>query len=164
MSPPTKPSSQPLPESVTTSTVVTHTSSKSKRSSELVVPSDTEGRPVKMMKLQHSSRNSTKFDDWNLDLSHLPLRHQHPLTSPFRHLLYRATHKSQPVPQPLVPKSTLWPVDRLRPSNALPEDNRVRGLKLAVWEHEYQLFRRGFTMELNCCLLACQEELRRRLP
>ena len=68
------------------------------------------------------------------------------------------------MPQPSVPESVLWPVDQLRPSNALPKDSGVQGLKLAVWEHEYRLFRRGFATELNCCLLVRQEELRRRLP
>ena len=55
-------------------------------------------------------------------------------------------------------------MDRLHPSNALPKDSGVQGLKLTIWEHEYRLFRRGFAMELNCCLLARQEELKRRLP
>ena len=73
-------------------------------------------------------------------------------------------HKSRPVPRPLVPESALWPTDRFRPSNALPEVNGVRGLKLAAWEHEYRLFQQGFAMELNCCLLARQEELKHRLP
>ena len=68
------------------------------------------------------------------------------------------------MPRPPVPESALWPADRLHPSNALPKDNGVQGLKLAIWEHEYRLFQRGFAMELNCCLLACQEELKHRLP
>ena len=164
MSPPTKPSWPPLLECVTMSTVATCTLSRSKRLFKSAELSDTEAHPAKMTKLRCSSQDSTKFDDWNLDLSCLPLRHQHPLTSPSRHHPYRATRKSLPVLQPPVPESTLWPADWLRPSNALPEDSRVWGLKLAVWEHEYRLFRRGFTMELNCCLLAHQEELRHRLP
>ena len=119
---------------------------------------------MKMKKPWHLSPGSIKYDDWNLDVSRLPLRHQHQLMSPFRHLPYRALRKSRPVPRPPVPKSALWPVDRLCPRNALPEDNGVQGLKLAVWDHEYLLFRRGFAMELNCCLLARQEELKHRLP
>ena len=78
-----KPSSPPLPECVIQSTVATRTSRGLKRSSRSLAPSDTEGRPAKTMKRRHSSRSYTKFDDWDLDLSHLPLRHQHPLTSPF---------------------------------------------------------------------------------
>ena len=162
--PQTKPSSLPSLECVTMSTVATHTSSKSKRLFELVTPSDTEDHPVKTKRPRCSSRDSTKYNNWNLDLSCLPLRHQHPLTSPFRHHPYQAMCKSQPVPRPLAPKSVLWPADRLRPSNTLPKDSGVRGLKLTVWEHEYRLFRRGFAMELNCCLLARQEELKHRLP
>ena len=57
-----------------------------------------------------------------------------------------------------------WPADRLRPSNLVPEVPEVQGLKRAVWEEEYSLFRRGFVSELSCCLLARQEELKRRLP
>ena len=76
---PTKHSSLPLPEYETTSTVATHMSGRSKRSFKSLVPSDTKGRPAKMAKLQCSSRDYTKFDDWNLDLSCLSLRHQHPL-------------------------------------------------------------------------------------
>ena len=147
-SPPIKPSLPPSLECATTSTVATRTLSKSKRSFNSVEPSNTTERLVKMKKLQHSSRGSIKYDDWNLDLSHLPLRHQHPLTSPSRHLPYRATRKSRPVPRPPVPEFALWPMDRLQPSNKLPEDSGVRGLKLAVWEHEYRRFRRGFAMEL----------------
>ena len=162
--PPTKPSSLPSLECVTQSTTATRTSKRSKRSFESVEPSDTTDHPVKTKRLRHSSQDLIKYDNWNLDLSLLPLRHQHPLTSPFRHLPYRATRKSWPMPRPPVPESTLWPADRLRPSNALPEDSGVQGLKLAVWEHEYRMFRRGFARELNCCLLAHQEELRHCLP
>ena len=161
---PTKPSWPPSLECITTSTVATHTSNRSKRSFKLAELSDTKARPARMTKLWHSSQDSIKYDDWNLDLSRLPLRHQHPLTSPSQHSVYRATCKSQPVPRPPVPESALWPADWLRPSNALPEDSGVQGLKLTVWECEYRLFRRGFANELNCCLLARQEELKRRLP
>ena len=160
----TKPSLPPSLGCITMSTVATHKLNRLKRSFKSVAPSNTEDHPVKMKKLQHSSCGSIKYKDWNLDLSRLPLRHLHPLTSPSRHRPYQATRKSWPVPQPPVPESTLWPVDRLHPSNALPEDSGVRGLKLTAWEHEYQLFRQRFAMELNCCLLAHQEELRRCLP
>ena len=78
-----KPSLPPLPECVIQSTMATHTSRGLKRSFRSLAPSDTEGRPAKTMKRQHSSPNYTKFDDWDLNLSRLPLRHQHPLTSPF---------------------------------------------------------------------------------
>ena len=163
-SPPTKPSLPPSLECVTQSTMATRTSNKLKRSFESVELSNTEEPLVKTKKLRRLLPSSIKYDDWNLDLSRLPLRHQHLLTSPFQHLPYRATCKSRPVPRPPVPESALWPADRLRPSNVLPEDSGVQGLKLAVWEHEYRLFRRGFARELNCCLLARQEELKRRLP
>ena len=76
----TKPSSPPSLECVTMSTVATRTSNKLKRLSESATPSDTKGHPVKVTKLRHSSRSSTKFDNWNLDLSRLPLKHQHLLT------------------------------------------------------------------------------------
>ena len=164
MRPQTKPSSPPSPECATRSTVATRTLRGLKRSSESLAPSDTEGRPAKMMKRQHSSLNCTKFDDWDLDLSRLPLRHQHPLTSPFRHLPFRETRKSRRVPRPPAPESEQWPADRLRPSNIVPEVPEVQGLKRVAWEEEYSLFRRGFASELSCCLLARQEELRRRLP
>ena len=164
MPPQTKPSSPLSPEYVTQSTVATRTSQGLKRSSGSLVPSDTEGRPAKSMKLWHSSPSCTRFDDWNLDLSRLPLRHQHPLTSPFQHLPFRETCKSQRVPRPPTPESVQWPADRLCPSNLMPEVPGVQGLKCATWEEEYSLFRWGFASELSCCLLAWQEELRRRLP
>ena len=63
-----------------------------------------------------------------------------------------------------MPESAQWPADRLRPSNLIPEVPGVQGLKRAAWEEEYSLFQRGFASELSCCLLARQEELRRRLP
>ena len=85
---PTKPSLWPSLEFQTMSTVATRMSNRSKRSFELVAPSNTEDHPVKMKKPQCSSHSSIKYDNWNLDLSHLPLRHQHPLTSPFRHCPY----------------------------------------------------------------------------
>ena len=140
MSLPIKPSLPPSLECITTSTIATRTSNKSKRLFKSVAPSDTKGHPVKTMKLQRLSRDSTKSNDWNLDLSHLHLRHQHLLTSPFQHHLYQATHKLQPIPRTPVPESAQWPIDRLHPSNTLPKDNRVQGLKLAAWEHEYWLF------------------------
>ena len=117
--PPTKLSLPLLPECVTTLTMATHTSGKLKRLFTLLAPSDTEGCPAKMTRLQHLSCDSTKFSNWNLNLSRLPLRHQHPLTSPFQHLPFRETHKSQHVLQPPVPKSAQWPADRLRPSNRI---------------------------------------------
>ena len=160
----TKPSSPPSPEYVIQSTVVTRTSRGLKRSSESLAPSDTEGRLAKTTKQRRLSPNYTKFDDWNLNLSRLPLRHQHPLTSPFRHLPFRETRKSRRVPRPPAPESTQWPADRLRPSNIVPEVPEVQDLKRAVWEEEYSLFRRGFASELSCCLLARQEELSHRLP
>ena len=43
-------------------------------------------------------------------------------------------------------------------------DHGVHGLKLVTWELEYRLFQKVFESELSCCLLAHQEELRRRLP
>ena len=52
------------------------------------------GTPVRTMKRQHLLRDCTKFNNWNLDLSHLPLRHQHPLTSPFLHHPFQETRKS----------------------------------------------------------------------
>ena len=164
MQPQTKPSSLPSLECATPLTVVTHTLWGLKRSSESLVPSDTEGCPAKTMKQRHSLLGCTKFDDWNLDMSRLPLRHQHPLTSPFRHLPFQETCKSRRVPRPPAPESAQWPADRLRPSNLVPEVPEVQGLKRAVWEEEYSLFRRGFASELSCCLLARQEELKHRLP
>ena len=118
---PTKQSSLLSPECVIPSTVATRTSAKLKRSSASLAPSDTEGRPAKMTKLRHSSHSCTRFDDWNLDLSRLALRHMHLLTSPFRHLPFRETRKSRRVPRPPVPESAQWPADRLRPSNLIPE-------------------------------------------
>ena len=78
---PILPSSKPSPEFATTSTMATRTSCKLKRSFKLLAPSDTEGRPAKMMKRQLSLCNSTQSDDWNL--SQIPLHHCLPLTSPF---------------------------------------------------------------------------------
>ena len=70
MTPPPIKQSLPLsPKCAILSTMATRTSARSKRSSVLLVPSDTEGRPVKMTKLRHSSHSCTKFDNWNLDLS-----------------------------------------------------------------------------------------------
>ena len=161
---PTKQSSLPSPECVIPTTMAKRTSARLKRSFASLAPSDTEGRPAKMTKLQHLSHSYTKFDDWNLDLSQLPLRHMHPLTSPFRHLPFRETHKSRRVPRPPAPESAQWPADRLHPSNLVPEVPGVQGLKHVAWEEEYSLFQRGFASELSCCLLARQEELKRRLP
>ena len=79
----TKLSLLPLLECVTTSTVATRMSSKLKRSFELVAPSNTKEHPVKTKKPRCSLHGSSKYDNWNLDLSRLPLRHQHLLTSPF---------------------------------------------------------------------------------
>ena len=78
----TKPSSPPSLEVITTSAVVARTSNRLKRLSESGAPFKIKGHPVKMKRLQHSSRDSTKFDDSDLNLSCLPLRHQHPLTLP----------------------------------------------------------------------------------
>ena len=46
----------------------------------------------------------------------------------------------------------------------LMRTRRVRGLKLVTWELEYHLFQKVFELELSCCLLAHQEELKRCLP
>ena len=140
MPPQIKPSSPLSLECVTLSTVATHTLWGLKRSSESLAPSDTEGHPAKMTKRRHSSLSCTKFDNWNLNLSRLPLRHQHPLTSPFRHRLFQETRKSQQVPHPPTPESTQWPADRLRPSNLVPKVPGVWGLKCDAWEEEFSLF------------------------
>ena len=63
-----------------------------------------------------------------------------------------------------MPESVQWPADRLRPSQHVPVDHGVRGLKLVTWELEYCLFQKVFESELSCCLLARQEELKHRLP
>ena len=117
-----------------------------------------------MKKPHYSLPSWTTSEGWNLEQSLIPLHHHHPLTSPFQHQLYRATHKSQPVPQPPVPESMQWPADRLRPSRLIPVDHEVQGLKLVAWELEYCLLQKVFKSELSCCLLARQEELRCRLP
>ena len=162
--PPTKPSLVPSQESVTMSTVATHMSPRLKRLFELAEPSDILDCPMKKRKLQHLSPNFIPSEDWNLAQDQIPLHHHHPLTSPFRHLPYRTTHKSWPVSQPPVPESAQWPADWLRPSCLVPMDHGVWGLKLVTWELEYHLFQKVFESELSCCLLACQEELRHRLP
>ena len=118
--------------------------------------------PVKTKKQCCSLPNSTPYAPW--DRSLIPLHRHHPLTSPFRHLPYCTTCKSRPVLWPPVPESTQWPTDRLRPSQLVPKDHRVQGLKLITWGLEYRLFQKVFKSELSCCLLACQEELRHRLP
>ena len=164
MSPPTKLSSVPSQEFVTTSTVATCTSPRLKRSFKSAGPSNILDCPAKTRKLQHLSPNFTSSEDWNLIRTQIPLHHHHPLTSPFRHLPYCATRKSRPVPWPLVPESAQWPVDQLRPSRLIPVDHGVQGLKLVTWELEYHLFQKVFKSELSCCLLARQEELKHRLP
>ena len=63
-----------------------------------------------------------------------------------------------------MPESVQWPADWLRPSQRIPVDHGVQGLKLITWELEYRLFQKAFKSELSCCLLARQEELKRRLP
>ena len=65
---PTMPSSPLSLEFVTTSTMVTCTSPKLKRSLGLVPPSDTKGCPAKMTKRQLLLHNSAKSSDWNLNL------------------------------------------------------------------------------------------------
>ena len=162
--PSTGPSSLPLQEYETTSTVAVRTSSRLKRSSGSAGLSNTEEPPMTMKKPRYSLPSWTTSEGWNLERRLIPLHHHHPLTSPFRHQPYRTTRKSRPVPRPPVPESVQWPVDRLRPSRRVPVDHRVRGLKLVTWELEYRLFQRAFESELSCCLLARQEELRRRLP
>ena len=86
----------------------------------------------------------------SLDLS-LLLNHHLPLSSPTQHHLYIATCKSQQVLHPPMPESTQWLADQLHPSNHIPVDNGVQGLKLAKWEQEYHRFHRA--LELSCCLL-----------
>ena len=160
----TEPSSLPSQEYETMSTVAVRTSSRLKRSSESAELSSTEEPPTTMKKLRYSLPSWTTSEGWSLERSLIPLHHHHPLTSPFRHQPYRATRKSRPVPRPPVPESAQWPADRLRPSRHLPVDHGVQGLKLITWELEYRLFQKVFESELSCCLLARQEELKRRLP
>ena len=158
----TKHSSLPSPEYETMSTTAVRTSSRLKRSSELAELSNTAELPATTKKPHCSLPNSTPYAPW--DWSLIPLHHHHPLTSPFRHLLYCATRKSRPVPWPPMPESIQWPADRLRPSRLIPVDHGVWGLKLVTWELKYRLFQKAFESELSCCLLARQEELRRHLP
>ena len=167
-SPTTNPSTEhfslPSQEYETTSTVAVHTNSRLKRSSELAELSSTAEPPAMMKKPHFSWRSWTTSEGWNLERSQIPLHHHHPLTSPFRHQPYHTTRKSWPVPQPPAPESVQWPADRLRPSRRIPMDHGVRGLKLVTWELKYRLFQKVFESELSCCLLARQEELKRRLP
>ena len=158
------PSSLPLQEYETTSTVAVCTSSRLKRSSGSAGLSNTKEPPMTMKKPRYSLPSWTTSEGWNLERRLIPLHHHHPLTSPFRHQPYRATRKSQPVMRPPVPESIQWPADRLRPSRLVPVDHGVQGLKLVTWELEYHLFQKVFESELSCCLLARQEELRHCLP
>ena len=146
------------------STEAVHTSSRLKRSSELLGLSSTEEPPVMMKKPRCSWRSWTTSEGWNLERIQIPHHHHHPLTSPFRHQPYHATCKSRPVPLPPMPESAQWPADQLCPSRLVPVDHGVRGLKLVAWELEYCQFQKVFESELSCCLLTHQEELRRRLP
>ena len=117
-----------------------------------------------MKKPHYSLPSWTTSEGWSLERSQFPLHHHHPLTSPFQHQPYHTSRKSRPVPRPPVPESVQWPADRLRPSRRVPAEHGVRGLRLVTWELEYRLFQRVFESELSCCLLAQQEELKRRLP
>ena len=117
-----------------------------------------------MKKPRFSLPSWTTSEGWKQEQKLIPLHHHHPLTSPFRHQLYHTTRKSRPVPQPPMPESAQWPMDRLRPSRRVPVDHRVKGLKLVTWELEYRLFQQAFESELSCCLLTRQEALRCRLP
>ena len=158
---PTAPLSPPSPESTIPLIMEKSMLGTLNKSSELPETSTTVVRPVKMTKRQLLLHSSTGFDAWNLQV---PLYHHLPFTTPFRHLPYRATLKSQRVPRPLEPESALWPADQLRPSNSIPKVRGVQGLKLTKWEQEYHLFHQAFMLELSCCLLAQQEELKHHLP
>ena len=160
----TGPSSLPLQECETTSTVAVRTSSRLKRSSESAGLCNTEEPLTTTKKQRYSLPSWTTSEGWNRERRLIPLHHHHPLTSPFRHQPYHATRKSQPVPRPPVPESVQWPADRLCPSRRVPVNHRVWGLKLTTWELEYRLFQKAFESELSCCLLARQEELKRHLP
>ena len=144
--------------------MATHTSLRLKRSSESAELSNTEGPPMMMKKPRYSLPSWTTSKGWNREQRQIPLHHHHPLMSPFRHQPYRATCKSRPVPQPPVPESAQWPVDWLHPSQRVPMDHGVWGLKLVTWELEYRLFQKVFESELSCCLLTRQEELKCCLP
>ena len=124
--------------------------------------SNTVEHPARTKKPHCLLPNSMPYAPW--DRSLIPLHPHHPLTSPFWHLPYHATRKSQPVLQPPMPESVKWPADWLCPSQRVPVDHRVQGLKLVTWELEYCLFQKVFESELSCCLLAHQEGLRRHLP
>ena len=162
--PSTEHSSLPSREYETTSTVAIRTSSKLKRSSELAELFNTEEPPATMKKPRYSLPSWTTSEGWNQERRLIPLHHHHPLTSPFRHQPYHATHKSRPVLWPPMPESAQWPTDQLRPSRCVPADHGVQGLKLVTWQLEYRLFQKVFESELSCCLLTRQEELRHRLP
>ena len=164
MTPLTGPSSLPSQGCETMLTVAVRTSLRLKRSSESAELSNTEEPPTTMKKPQYLLPSWTTSEGWSQERRKIPLHHHHPLTSPFRHQPYCATHKSRPVPQPPVPESAQWPVDQLRPSRCVPMDHRVQGLKLVTWELEYRLFQKVFESELSCCLLAHQDELRHCLP
>ena len=153
-SPSTKHSSPPSQVYETTSTVAVCTNSRLKRLSESAGLSSTAELPAMMKKLRCSWRSWTTSEGWNLEWSRIPLHHHHPLTSPFRHQPYCATHKSQPVLWPPAPESVKWPADQLHPSRRVPMDHRVWGLKLVTWELKYSLFQKAFESELSCCLLA----------
>ena len=164
MTPSIEPLSRPSQGCETMSTVATRTSSRLKRSLESAGLSSSAEPPTMTKRPRYSLPNWTTSEGWNRERRQIPLHHHHPLMSPFRHQPYRATHKSQPVPRPPAPESVEWPADRLRPSKRVPVDHGVRGLKLVTWELKYRLFQKAFESELSCCLLARQEELKRRLP
>ena len=162
--PSTEPSSLPLQEYETMSNATTCTSSRLKRSSKSAGLFNTEGPPTTTKKPRYSLPSWTTSEGWNWERRQIPLHHHHPLTSPFQHQPYRATHKSRPVPHPPMPESVQWPTDRLCPSCRVPVDHGVQGLKLVTWELEYRLFQKVFESEPSCCLLARQEEPKHRLP
>ena len=159
-----EPSSRPSQGCETTLTVATRTSSKLKRLSESAGLSNSAEPPTTTKRPRYSLPSWTTSEGWNWEQRQIPLHHHHPLTSPFRHQPHRATRKSRPVPHPPAPESVEWPADRLHPSKRVPVDHGVQGLKLVTWELEYRLFQKAFESELSCCLLARQEELKRRLP
>ena len=147
--------SSPLSQEYETMSIVAvRTNSRLKRSSELAGLSSTKEPPTMTKKPRISWCSWTTSEGWNLEQSQIPLHHHHPLTSPFQHQPYRATCKSRLVLWPPVPESVQWPADQLSPSQRVPMDHGVRGLKLVTWELEYCLFQKAFESELSCCLLA----------
>ena len=87
-----KPSLLQSPKFETLSTKTKSTLATLKRLFGLLEPCDTEACPAEMTRWQLLLRDSTKSSDWTQSL---PLVHHLPITSPMRHLWYRATCKSQ---------------------------------------------------------------------